>query len=115
MRTHLVTVAAVAILALVSGCAAEQTQTVASASTRCRDSRVLLTCHAVDSTGEVAKEEQGASTAISTKGKFAGKSEMDRRALALVMRPHAPPPPPPPIPEPPRGPENKGAHPPPHH
>ncbi len=115
MQTHLVTVAGVAILALVSGCAAEQQQTVASASTRCRDSRVLLTCHAVDSIGEVAKDEEGTSTAGSTKGKFAGKSEMDRRALALLMRPRVPTPPPP-IPEPPHGPEPKSAHaPPPHH
>jgi hypothetical protein len=115
MQTHLVTVAAVAILALVSGCVGEQQQTVASASTRCRDSRILLTCHAVDSTGDVAVDEEGASTTSSNKGKFASKSEMDRRELALLMRSRAPTPMPSPIPEPPRGPEPKNVHPPPPH
>jgi hypothetical protein len=112
MRIHLVTVATAAMVALVSGCAVERTQTVASTASPCRDPRLMQICRQVDASGDPVAGEEGEGTS-GTKGKLASKSEIERRgAMALLRDHHLTPPPSPGLPQP-HPPEPKSPRPPP--
>jgi hypothetical protein len=110
MQAPLVTVAVVALLGLVSGCAAERQQVVAGNSYRCRDSLLLQTCNPVDPSGDAVTDEEAESRA-SAKGKLAGKSSLDRRGALTLIRPHETLPPPSPT----HVPEQRSMRPPPPH
>jgi hypothetical protein len=111
MRTHLVTIAMVGMVALVSGCAREQMQTVASTSNPCRDPRLMMSCHQADVSGGLVADDDGEALA-STKGKLASKSVIERRGVIALLE-HRGATAPPVLSPPMHQPEPKGMRPPP--
>jgi hypothetical protein len=111
MRIHLVSFATLAMVALVTGCAVERTQLVASTSNPCRDPRLMQSCRQVDAVGEVVADDDG-DALVGTKGKVLSKSAIERRGAVAVLGGHGFTPPPA-LSPPPHVPEPKGMRPPP--